>query len=427
MSRDDDALAAELDAKRPPAWLSGCQTNKDKEPLPNLANVMLALRKAPELAELLAYDRMECAAMLMRPVPATEEAGHPEDFQRRPVTDNDVGAIQELLQLAGLARISKETMHQAVDLRSSQRAFHPVRDYLETLDWDGKPRVPTWLSYYLGAEPSPYTRAIGSMFLIAMMARVFEPGCKADYTLVLEGPQGIRKSTACAIIGGGWFSDSLPDVTAGKDVSQHLRGKWLIEIAEMHALSKAGNAALKSFLTRTVERYRPTYGRREAVEPRQCVFIGTQNLNTYLHDETGGRRYWPVRVTSIDTDALAHDRDQLFAEALHRYREGERWWPDGDFEAEHIRPQQEERFEGDAWEELIRPWLNQLTARCKSGIPARATVAEVAVSALGFTSDRLGTSDQRRIAACMERAGWSRGPRKHGGIRYWTPRQEIAA
>lgn len=311
----------------------------------------------------------------------------------------------------GSATDRKGHTHQAVDIRAHERSFHPVRDYISGLRWDERSRLPHWLATYLGAEGNAYTDAIGAMFLVSMVARIVEPGCKADYMMVLEGPQGTRKSTACAILGGRWFSDNLPDVTTGKDVYQHLPGKWLIEIAEMSAMSKAEDAALKAFITRPVERYRPSYGRKEVIQPRQCVFIGTTNEAVYLRDETGGRRYWPVKVGGIDTDALTRDRDQLFAEALLRYQSGARWWPDEAFEREHIRPEQEARFEADAWEEIIAAYIETKT---------KVTVSDVAREGLSIETPRIGTSDQPRIAAALERLGWTRLKRDWRGKRWWA-------
>ena len=385
-------------------WLQRCQKDERGQPLANLANALLALRDDLKLSDTLAFDEMERSAMVVAALPGDGPDNH------RPLDDATVGRIQEYLQLAGLRRIGRETVQQAVEMRARERAFHPVRDYLAAITWDRKPRLDGWLANHLGAEPSPYTAAIGQMALVGMVARVMEPGCKADYMLVLEGAQGAMKSAACAVLGGEWFSDNLPDVSAGKDVAQHLRGRWLIEVAEMSALSRAEAAQLKAFITRPVERYRPPYGRNEVVEPRQCVFIGTTNKDTYLRDETGGRRFWPVKVGEIDIDALRRDRDQLFAEALALYREGVRWWPDRAFERQHIEPQQASRYEQDAWTDAIADYLEDNT---------QVTVSEIAWNALTITTPRLGTAEQRRIAAALTELGWVRMRKDWKGRRPW--------
>jgi predicted P-loop ATPase len=393
----------------PVDWLSQCHVGSSGAVLGILANCMLALRLDTDLADVFAFDDMARVPMLVKPLPGTE-AGHGE--LPRPVTDTDVGILQEWLQNAGITKLGRDTVHQAVDLRAHELAYHPVRDWLEGLIWDGQERLGGWLADYLGAEATPYAAGIGRMFLVAMVARIFDPGSKADHMLILEGLQGARKSTACSILGGEWFSDNLPDVSSGKEAAMHLRGRWLIEIAEMSSMSKAESSVLKAFITRTVERYRPSYGRREVTEPRQCVFIGTTNQTVYLRDETGGRRFWPVKVGTIDTDALARDRDQLFAEAVERFRAGDAWWPDAYFERQHVQSQQEARFESDAWQDIVSVWLVG---------KARTTVSEVARDALSIEAPRIGTADQRRIAAVLERMGWHRLPKDTKGNRPWAP------
>jgi predicted P-loop ATPase len=389
------------------SWRADLLRDGHGKPLPILANALTAMRAV--MPRMFAYDEMLRVPVLMHPL------AQESDFRPRPCTDVDIGLTQEKLQHLGLKQLSKDVMHQAVDIRAQECGFHPVRDYLEGLEWDGTSRISSLFTRYFGAEETDYAMAIGTMFPIAMVARIYEPGCKADHMVVLEGPQGTMKSTACAVLGGRWFSDSLPDVTAAKDASQHLRGKWLMEVPEMHAMDRADTARLKAFLTRTTERYRPSYGRREVIEPRQCVFIGTTNKTIYLRDETGGRRFWPIKTTTIDIDALVRDRDQLFAEAVARYQEGKSWWPDKDFERQSIMPEQAQRYESDVWEEVIAEYLKTRT---------KVTVGEVARYALFIETSRVGTADQRRITTAMEQVGWIRandGKPDWQGKRWWVP------
>jgi predicted P-loop ATPase len=390
-------------------WMRQCICGDTGKVLPILANALIALRNAPELKDAVGFDEMAVAAILEHEI--GDELGV-DGGGARELRDEDVGRITEWLQHAGLKRISSNIVHEAIRVRARERSSHPVREYLESLTWDGQLRTNVWLTTRLGAELNAYTQAIGEMFLVAMVARIFEPGCQADYMPVLEGPQGELKSTVCKVLAGEWFSDALPEISVGKDASQHLRGKWLIEVAEMHAMGRAESTLLKAFITRTHERYRPPWGRLEVIEPRQLMFIGTTNKETYLRDETGGRRFWPVKIGVIDIDSLREDRDQLFAEAVYLYRQGMQWWPDRQFERDHIQPQQDARYESDVWEEAIASFLAGETL---------VTVGQVAKEALRFETSRISTADQRRITAVMEKLNWHRGKRV-GIYRWWEPR-----
>lgn len=404
---------------KPEGWKADWQLSDSGVPLPNLVNAMIAMRFAPDLNDIVRYDDMARAIILSKRVPNTPETG----TIPRHIKDADILAIQEELQIVGLRRIAKATVQDAVQLAAEQDRFHPVRDYLSSLQWDGVQRIRGWLGKYLGVEGSDYSDQIGELFLIAMVARQFSPGCKADYMLILEGPQGALKSSACRILAGEWFSDNLPDLSRGDAVrlSMHLRGKWLIEIAEMSSFSAAESHTLKEFITQTDERYTPKYGRHEVEEPRQCLFVGTTNEATYLRDATGGRRFWPAKVGIIDLLGLAEVRDQLFAEAVAKYRAGAQWWPSREFEAANILPEQASRYQEDPWHDTIKDWLDGgAPVLDAGGVPVvdvnsnpvvtsylyQVSTTQVLRGPLRVPLERITFREQRRVAEVLQRLGW---------------------
>ena len=397
-----------------PAWLPLCIRGKGGGVLANIANACTALARDPGVNCAVRFNQMMQYTTVHHGIgdPARNGGDYP-----RPLTDADITETQCWMQTKGLKTMGFDTVARAIEKHAHEHAYHPVVDYLDSLKWDREARLGTWLAHALGVTSDGYHGAIGKMFLISMAARIYEPGCKADYMIILEGEQGELKSKLCGLLAGEWFSDNLPEITSGKDASLHLRGKWLIEIAEMHAFSKAESTHLKQFVSRTHERYRPPYGRTEVIEPRQTLFIGTTNKEVYLKDETGGRRFWPVKVNAIDLEWVERNRDQLLAEAVHLYRIGVPWWPERQFEREHIRPHQQARFDSDAWEEPIAKFIETRTD---------VTILEVAVGALSYETgssmdefgqnhntplNRLGRADQNRIAAILTQLGWERGMR----------------
>ena len=248
------------------------------------------------------------------------------------------------------------------------------------------------------------------MFLISMVARVMKPGCKADYMLVLEGNQGLLKSTVCRILAGDeYFSDMLPNLRHADEVrlSMHLRGKWLIEIPELSSFNKAESAELKAFLTRQDEIFIAKYGHAEVKEPRQCVFIGTTNQDYYLRDETGDRRSWPVKGGVYQIDDLRRDRDQLLAEAVVEYRAGAKWWPEPNFEATVIKPEQEARHTEDILAAPINEFAEMLIKAAKDTRKpvAALTIMRIADGCLG-SHTRAGPGDANRIRGLLKRGGW---------------------
>lgn len=382
-----------------PGWKSDWHLSDNGSPLPTLFNAMVALRNHPKLSTIVRFDEMARSPLIVQQIPGT-----PDDPSiPRPLSDPDVIAIQEALQATGLRRIAKATVQDAVQLRAEQDRFHPVRNYLDSLEWDGEKRIYGWLGTYLGVEGCAYSDKIGEMFLISLVARIYVPGCKSDHMLILEGPQGSLKSSVCRALGGDWFSDNLPDLSGGDHVrlSMHIRGKWLIEIAELSSFSNAETKRLKAFLTQQEENYTPKYGRNEVFERRQCGFVGTTNETAYLKDDTGGRRFWPVKIGRILLEKLIEDRDQLFAEAVHMFRAGADHYPTKEFEAQHITPEQAARYEEDPWQQEVDTWIRRESV-------TSATVNEVLRGAIGMNAEKFGTRETRRVSAILQRMGWVR-------------------
>lgn len=399
-------------------------------------NVMMALENIQDWYGMFSFDAMANVVLVTRPPPSIIQVldetgpGYP-----RPVTDPDAVAVARWFQRHGLNKLSPNTVQQCIDTVAHQHAFHPIRQYLNSLQWDGVPRLSSWVHRCLGTPDNEYNTAVGRMYLISMVARVFKPGCKADYVIILEGTQGKTKSTACDILAGEWFSDSVP-VLGSKDSMEHLHGIWLAELAELSSMNKSDTESVKAFLTRRKDKYRPSYGRRSITAPRQCVFVGTTNKKQYLRDDTGSRRFWPIATGMLDLDALTAERDQMFAEAVAAFNAGEHWWPDREFEDRVIRPEQEARYESDAWEEGVAAFLqgvldsipenralleetrlNSRTSCLEAAAKGWTTVAAVAHEALGLPVGRVGTMEVRRITPIMERLGWGR-VRTAGG-RFW--------
>ena len=334
------------------------------KPLNNLYNARLAISGLREFR----YDEMASETVV---------AANDNWALFRSITDDDVLNAQIELQRGPLSSVSKETVHHAILVAAKSSSFHPIRDDLNARPWDGVCRLDSWLSAYMGADPTEYAGLVGRKFLISMVARIFQPGCQVDHMLILEGPQGCGKSACCRILAGKWFSDAVPADIRSKDTSQHIGSKWLIEMSELAVMYKREAEELKAFISRREEIYRRPYDRVETKAPRQCVFIGTTNAAEYLRDSTGGRRFWPVTVKQCDFKLLEEGRDQLFAEAVHRYKADEKWWPETDQEKALLSKQQEARREVHPWEEPIMEYLEGKDEVSLSDIFGHALVMEM--------------------------------------------------
>lgn len=316
---------------------------------------------------------------------------------------------------------------EAVNVAARARPYHPVLEYLEGLQWDGTKRIDHWAADFLHVADSPYTRLVSRYFLIGMCRRVMEPGCKFDYCLVLEGKQGKRKSTALSILGGKWFSDIELDLT-NKDAMSNIRGKWLHEFGEMGSIARAESTRQKSFLSRQVDEFRPTYGRREIRCPRQGAFAGTTNEWAWNKDPTGGRRFWPMEVRDeVNTDGLTATRDQLFAEAYALAKAGERFWPSGEEQRELFDPQQMEREAPEVYTELLAGWLSDERHWTRpDGLPrVEFNMSEACTEGLRIDAKGITRDIQTRVGVALGKLRCERKEYRTRAVRHWYTRPDL--
>jgi len=383
-------------------WLKGLRRHGNNI-LADESNLLNAVRSAPELHGLLRFNEFAGKVELWRSPPwRTAVRG-------QPWTDADDLDVTVWLQEQGIPARSRASIASVVERVALDASYHPVREYLTGLQWDGEQRLQSAAVRYFAADgPREFLAAVFRKFLIQCVARVMQPGCQADAVLVLEGPQGTGKTRAVRILGRQWKCENLPYDLGNKDAAIQLSGAWIIELAELAALRGTALEAMKSFLTRCVDRYRPAYGRRTVDVLRQCCFIGTTNATTYLRDRTGNRRYWPVRCGRIDVDALASNIDQLWAEAYSAFLAGEQWH----LNEQEITIQIQETMQRELVTELEASVADYLDSVAKGGrnevttrevltgpcnlIPADADYMERA--------GRLGS----QVAMAMIRAGWTR-------------------
>jgi 5S rRNA maturation endonuclease (ribonuclease M5) len=269
-------------------WHRDLLTNEKGVPKALLANAITALQVAPEWASVLGFNEFSLVTLALKAPPWQSGIAGNE------WTDHEDRLTADWLQHQGIL-VTVEVAGQAVQAVARDRCFHPVRKYLESLSWDGTKRIDTWLSVYLGAEPSDYSAGVGTRWLLSAVARIYRPGVKADCCLILEGEQGTKKSTALKTLAGNWFTDEIAEL-GSKDAAMPTRGVWIIEIAEVDSMNKTEVGKVKGFMSRAVDRFRPPYGKRLIDSPRQCVFGGSVNHKTYLRDETVAGVFGPSPV-----------------------------------------------------------------------------------------------------------------------------------
>lgn len=416
-------------AQQDEAWRSQLVLTDKGRVVPCFQNVAIVLIEHPVWRDVLGFDEFALKLVIRQPpaIPGFDVGEW-----------NDYHTLQLGLWLAQQVNLviqQPQTLSSGVKYAARSSPFHPVRDYLEGLEWDETARLATWLPDYLATEPTAYATCVGTYFLMNMVARVFDPGCVMRSVPVLEGPQNRGKSTALRMLAGRWFADSQMRV-GEKDAYLGLQGVWLWEISEMASFNRAEAASVKQFVSSVSDRYRPPFGEHVMDVRRQTVFAGSTNDPIYLRDWTGNTRFWPVMTCvpsasnpqgSIRYEELGAVRDQLFAEAVARFRGHERRHPTLAEEANLFAPEQEERLMQHPWEPIVEHWLNQalddheqLTAKVnRQGLRMETSTHQVLAECLKIDASRLLPGHPIDVGRILSRMGWERKKRGPAAKREW--------
>lgn len=310
---------------------------------------------------------------------------------------DDINLAAWLQVNAGMKSLQTRVVREAVIAWATRHQRNHVVEWLEMIEligWDGEDRLEKLMSAGFGAEDNRYTQAVGRCFMIGMIARALAPGCKLDNMPVLEGGQGVGKSSGLRMLGGGWFTEAHEQVTS-KDFYISLQGKWLVEISELHAFRRSDVERIKGVITCQVDRYRAPYERHSKDNPRTCVFAGSTNLDDWNGDDTGARRFWPIACGHVSLAWIDLNRDQMFAEAVTRYKRGEKWWdvPQSDAEME-----QQKRRPHDIWHDKIENLLEGY----------KSTTNDWVLDKLELTNNQQGRAEQQRVGSVLRALGWTK-------------------